>query len=88
MIKFYWPGKKISEKFMKISTKNCSLGVPNYFHGGFGLIVKRPHGFIVFGLSGSLIKGDAAGGDVLLVGQSGGVYYHEHFSKFIEDLKP
>lgn len=87
MIKFYWPGKKVSEKVIKISFENCTLGVPRYFHGGFGLIVRRPHGFVVFGLSGSFIKVNAAGGDVYLVGQSGGVTYHEDFSKFIEGLK-
>lgn len=87
MFSIYWPRKKVSEKVIKITFKNCTHGKPSYAHGGFGLIVKRPHGFVVFGISGSFIKANAAGGDVLLVGQSGGVGYHEDFSKFIENLK-
>lgn len=88
MFSIYWPRKKVSEKVIKITFENCTLGVPSYFHGGFGLIVKRPHGFVVFGISGSFIKANAAGGDVHMAGQSGGVSYHEYFSKFTEYLKP
>lgn len=88
MIKFYWPGKKVSENVIKITFEDCTHGLPNYCHGGFGLIVKRSNKFVVFGLSGSFIKGSAAGGVVIAAGQCGGVYYHEKFSKFIEGLKP
>ena len=88
MFSIYWPRKKVSEKVIKITFENCTLGVPSYFHGGFGLIVKRPHGLVVFGISGSFIKVNAAGGDVYAAGQSGGVYYCEDFSKFIGSLKP
>lgn len=88
MFSIYWPRKKVPEKVIKITFENCTLGAPNYFHGGFGLIVKRPHGFVVFGISGSFIKVNAAGGDVDVAGQSGGVYYFEDFSKFIGGLKP
>lgn len=86
MIKFYWPGKKVSEKVVRISFKDCIFGDPSYCHGGFGLIVKRKNIFFVFGFSGSFIKGNAAGGAVTAVGQAGGIRYHEKFSKFIEGL--